>query len=228
MVRGERCLTTLKWDGMKQKLFTKEQAGQVYSTSLSVLKETSRHDEVDAILGTNNPTQVKSDFERLSDKFFSGLSAPKKKKSYQSTEKQTQQQILQWLRAMRIFHWRQSSEGRYRITGPDTAILASSLAPGCPDIIGLFPNGRAFFIEVKDAKWVSPGEDAFERAHRDWLKTGKDRYKTERAQAIFQNNAAKNGALVIIARTLSDVTRAIEGHLREIKCPECYKGPLQG
>jgi len=183
--------------------------------------------EIDRILGTDNPAQLESDIKRIANDALRSLDKAKAKRNVKnkSTEKQTQAAILQWFRSLGrrdVTIYRQNNMPRLTKHG-----VAESFTPGIPDLVGVI-KGKAIYIEVKDAKWVSPSESALEQAHRDWIKTGKDRYKTHRNQVAFQTRMAAAGAIVIVARSLADVTRVVETNLRETECPECYTGPLQG
>lgn len=56
-----------------------------------------------------------------------------------------QKHILDWLKAMGIFHWRNHQNG-IRLRG---GVRGKAHANGIADITGVLPSGRAFAIEVK-------------------------------------------------------------------------------
>ncbi len=59
---------------------------------------------------------------------------------------------------------------------------------GCPDIIGMLKGGRALYIEVKRPSGTVRPE-----------------------QAAFIDLAARHGAAALVARSVDDVVRALEG-----------------
>lgn len=72
----------------------------------------------------------------------------------QRLESEIQRDILSWLEAQNITHWRVPLSGVFHNTGGKSFFKPNNMA-GHPDIAGLI-NGRYFAIEVKrpkGAKW---------------------------------------------------------------------------
>lgn len=101
---------------------------------------------------------------------------PKRKKK-QSYEKTLQNAILQYLASRGIFAWRQNT-GAIKIE--DRFLRFGAL--GCPDILGLLPNGKMLAIEVKSPKG-----------------------KLTLAQKSFLEAIVKNGGIAIVAKRFQDV-----------------------
>lgn len=131
------------------------------------------------------------------------------------SERDIQKLILDWLKMKGIFHRRMNTQGQLVHGGGETR-MKQSVARGCPDIVGVLPGGRALFIEVKSSTWRAPSDAALEQSHLNWAKHGKkDPYETYRAQRAFQSDARAQGALVIVARSLEDVTRELQRYVGE-------------
>jgi len=94
-------------------------------------------------------------------------------------EFEIQRAILGYLKAKKIFAKRMEIRGLHK--------GRKNPATGCPDIIGVLPNGRALMIEVKTKKGKLSEEQ------EDWL-----------------HASADAGALVVIATSLDDVINALE------------------
>lgn len=104
------------------------------------------------------------------------------RKRRQGSESAIQSAILQYLKARRVFCWRQNvggivdGRGRYVQFG----------LTGCSDILGIMPGGRFLAIEVKTPKGrVSPAQDKFRR------------------------NVEGSGGLYILARSIDDVAERL-------------------
>lgn len=106
-------------------------------------------------------------------------------------EKETQKAILEWLKANRIFSWRNNTQGRIVQTKAG-AIMSGSFSKGSADILGCLPNGRFLAIEVK-----SPGG------------------KISAEQQNFIDSVRRNGGVGLIVTTVDEVIRTITGILRE-------------
>jgi len=101
-------------------------------------------------------------------------------------EKQIQKAITDWLAWNQIFYWRVCLgpifvQGKNGKTYP-----APNSMKGHPDIAFVLPNGRYGAIEVKSEKG-----------------------KLSPEQKIWIEQLTKNGALVIVARSLDDVIKPI-------------------
>lgn len=101
------------------------------------------------------------------------------------SEAAIQRQILDWLKAKGIFHWRQN-------TGVGRGFTRYGIN-GCSDILGILkmdpkyaPIGRFFAIEVKAPKG----------------KPSKDQEK-------FLADVKRAGGIAIVARSLEDVTNVL-------------------
>lgn len=96
-------------------------------------------------------------------------------------EGQVQSEILEYLRARGIFHWR-SNNGAIRAHG--RMIQFGKI--GASDILGIMPDGRLLAIEVKAA----------------------GKYPTT-AQAIFINDIKARGGVAFVAWSVQDVINGL-------------------
>lgn len=101
------------------------------------------------------------------------------------SEKELENQILDWLAFNKIFAWKNQTVGIYDPTKKVYRMNRSAHhLKGVSDILGILPNGRLLAIEVKTPTGVvSPEQKAF----------------IEKAQSL--------GAFSIVARSLEDVKR---------------------
>lgn len=81
-----------------------------------------------------------------------------------------------------------SGAGRLQYANSKTSQFMRFGFPGCPDIIGQLKCGRALYVEVK----------------RPSGRVGPE-------QAAFIEMAARHGAVALVARSVDDVVRALEG-----------------
>jgi hypothetical protein len=102
-------------------------------------------------------------------------------KPYELTEHEIQQQILDWLKLKRIFHYRQNSGGIKK-----GSHFVKFGAPGAPDIICVI-KGQYVGLEIKRVN-----------AHQS------------RQQFMFQGELEKAGGRYILARSLDDVMDALK------------------
>jgi predicted ATPase len=106
--------------------------------------------------------------------------------------------ILAWLQAEGIFHFRLNNFPMpiIRRQGNQRVLLAFKPVdtPGLPDIAGVLPDGRAFFIEVK-RPGAKPQNDR-ERVHWD-------------RQRAFLENATANKALAIMVDSVDAAVDAV-------------------
>lgn len=79
-------------------------------------------------------------------------------------EAQVQNQVLCYLSAKKIYHWRQNT-GSFKV---NDRYIRSGMK-GISDILGILPDGRFLAIEVKRSKGgrVSPEQQAFLQAIKD-------------------------------------------------------------
>jgi hypothetical protein len=91
-------------------------------------------------------------------------------------------QCLEWLALHRIFAWRNNT-GAYRT--PSGAFVRYGQV-GSSDILGILPGGRFLAVECKTA-------------------TGRQR----KAQEVFEAMVIRNGGVYILARSTSDLERAL-------------------
>ena len=82
--------------------------------------------------------------------------------------------------------------GRYRFNNGNPFIAKSS-NPGCPDILGVLPGGRALAIEVKR----KGGKPTCQQ--EDWLK-----------------RALEQGAIAFVATSIEDVKRGLSNYFATI------------
>lgn len=172
---------------------------------------------------------VEAEFQSLAEQALARimqtpLSAKRKKAVCRQTPTQSendiQTDIIKWLKAHRIFCYRQNNQGRLRMVGPDTWALLDSLTPGIPDIGGVLPGGTALYIEVKKGDWNHPREETLERAARKAVASGKkDPYETYKAQREFIRTAKLSGAVAFFAKSVADVERELRRHCDETWCP---------
>lgn len=105
-------------------------------------------------------------------------------------EKEIQGQILQFLRLMKVFSWRQNSgamKGEATATTARRFIKFASV-DGLSDIIGLLPpKGRFLAIEVK-----RPGQRPTDK------------------QAEFIDEVNRNGGLAFVATSVKDVEESLK------------------
>jgi len=95
-------------------------------------------------------------------------------------EYQLQKQILDYLKAHRIFHWRvNTGVAKYQYKSVERMVRFGT--PGISDIIGIH-QGRMFAIEVK---------------------VGNN--KTTQLQELFLKNIIDNGGIALVAYSLEDV-----------------------
>lgn len=108
------------------------------------------------------------------------------------SEAQIQKEILDYLSAVRILHWRIPVDSVRTGSG---ARRKSNLR-GFPDILGILPqtNGNVFFVEVKGPKG-----------------------KLSEDQLAFHKKLRNEDCLVITAKSLEDVRYFIDPHLRTTK-----------
>jgi len=77
----------------------------------------------------------------------------------QPLEKDIQRVVLQWLALAGVFAFRVNSGGmRWRDTKGKSRYMQFNGAEGCSDVVGVLPDGRALFVEVK-----RPGGKATEK-----------------------------------------------------------------
>lgn len=107
----------------------------------------------------------------------------------QNPETIIQRDIIKWLELKGLFFKRERNQN-FRNTAYGVKFLPSEV-PGYPDISGVLPNGRAYFIEVK-------------------TKTG----RLSDVQKQTHEDLRANGALVIVARSLDDL-KELEDALNE-------------
>lgn len=98
------------------------------------------------------------------------------------SEKEIENQILDWLKTQGIFAWKNQSVGIYDPVKKTFRNLSRHQLRGVPDILGLLPSGRMLAIEVKS-------------------KTG----RVSEAQKEFQRNFEITQGFYILARSLQDV-----------------------
>lgn len=102
-------------------------------------------------------------------------------------ESDIQRQVIDYLRARRIFHWRNNVGGVYR----NGRYVVFGVA-GAGDIIGVLNDGRFLSVEIK-----APGPDT----------TAK---KRKEAQAAFRDAINTAGGVAIVARSVDDVMALFE------------------
>jgi len=107
----------------------------------------------------------------------------KERQKRKTPENEIKKAILEFLHLNGIFAWRQNSFA-VKIEGK---YFVRATEPGCPDIMGILPpNGRVLCIEVKTP-----------------------RGRLTETQKKFLQRAASCGALVIVARCVEDVSKAL-------------------
>lgn len=95
------------------------------------------------------------------------------------TETEIQKAILQYLKSMGIFAWRNNT---FHVAGRKGVAMK-----GVPDIIGVLGDGRALFIEVKTPEAM------------------KKKGGLSKDQKKFLAEAIKRGALAFVATSVEDV-----------------------
>lgn len=132
------------------------------------------------------------------------------------SEADIQKSIIKYLSLKGIFHWRQNTQGQLMQGSGNQAFIKPSSAPGAPDVIGVLPDGRALFIEVKTPSWRPPSPEAVETTYARYMRgeIKSDYHKTFRDQRSFQIRARRAGGLVIVATSLEDVSSRIDSYLQ--------------
>jgi hypothetical protein len=104
------------------------------------------------------------------------------------SEKEIQNQILEYLYNRGVFCWRQNTVGVYdEKRGCYIRNNSRYVIRGVSDILGVLPNGRILAIEVKSRKGkVSPDQEA------------------------FLKNVLLKGGVAILARSLEDVIAELD------------------
>lgn len=118
-------------------------------------------------------------------------------KDGKETEAVVLQAILAWLKAQGFWVWRSATQGQIRHGAPGTAFLTPSAAPGCPDILGVLPDGKALMIEVKKPGWKPPREPAGCKASAEW-----SRYALQRS---WIDRCNKNNGIALFAQCVEEV-----------------------
>ena len=105
------------------------------------------------------------------------------------SEKVIQSQIMQYLTARRIFHWRQNQGATVvpAVGGAKRRFFRMTSVDGVSDILGILPDGRFLSIEVKAGR-NGPTE----------------------AQAEFLRLVNAAGGLGFVARSVEDVERELD------------------
>lgn len=103
-------------------------------------------------------------------------------------EQKIQKQILDYLKGLGLMAWKNHTQAL--VVGNGRKIKNPNA--GCPDILGYFPNGVGFAIEVK-AQGNKPSDDQY-----NWLA-----------------NAKSNGVLAFWTNNLGDVATKIQSYLDE-------------
>ncbi len=104
------------------------------------------------------------------------------------SEKQIENQILNWLEWKRVYAWKTKTTGTYDPATKRFRGASRLYRTGVADIIGILPdNGRLFAIEVK-------------------TKTG----RLQENQKTFLSEIKARGGLALVARSLEDVEDFIE------------------
>ena len=107
------------------------------------------------------------------------------------SEKQIENQILNWLGWKNIYAWKVKTTATYskrlgRFLKPDKLYRT-----GISDIIGILPNGRLLAIEVKSLKG-----------------------RPQENQVVFMNEIKARGGLAFIARSVEDVEYHLESYTK--------------
>ena len=102
-------------------------------------------------------------------------------------EKETQNQILEYLKLKGIMHWRQNSGAMMVDAKGGGSRFISFGFKGISDILGCMPDGKFFAIEVKSEKG-----------------------RLTDSQKTFLANVEKNNGVALVARSLDDVIDAFD------------------
>jgi len=105
-------------------------------------------------------------------------------REFEATEAQVQATIIEYLELGRIVHT--VSDGSRHWDAKGRVRASRVLMPGWPDISGVLPGGRAFFVEVKSL-----------------------RGRLSHAQLACHARLREAGAVVVVARSLEDVQAVI-------------------
>lgn len=106
------------------------------------------------------------------------------------SEKQIENQILNWLEWKNIYAWKTKTTATFDRRSNRFLKPSKLYRTGVADVIGCLPNGRIFAIEIKSKKG-----------------------RLQDNQKIFIEEITKRGGLAFVARSIEDVEKGLAGHI---------------
>lgn len=106
------------------------------------------------------------------------------------SEKQIENQILNWLEWKNIYAWKTKTTGTFDRRRGCFISTSRLYRKGVADVIGILPMGRLFAIEVKSQKG-----------------------RLQENQKTFLGEIEKRGGLALVARSLEDVEKGLAEYL---------------